>query len=125
MVKGDISARKHKRILFSAKEGVRCDLVIGGSGDGKIRANIMNLSQGGVGLSVRKDEGAAIHEGSRITIAEILGLEDLRVIENVSMEVRWVLKDDILAHMGMGCQFMDMSSDALEKVQSFINTRNR
>ena len=79
----------------------------------------MDLGEEGMCLALKQDDKDKLHEGDHVIIKEIKGSEDLQVITNVEMEVKWMLN---LKHIAVGCEFLNASQTLREQIRQFMNS---
>jgi c-di-GMP-binding flagellar brake protein YcgR len=84
-----------------------------------ITASIMDLGEEGICLALKQDDEDKLHEGDRMILTEIKGLEDLQVITNVEMEVKWTLN---LKHIAAGCEFLKAPQTLRDQIRQFMNS---
>jgi c-di-GMP-binding flagellar brake protein YcgR len=110
--------RQYKRMFFSMDEGPVAFLEFP---EKKLQAIILDLSPGGVGMSLKKEEAAPpVAMGERVLLKETRGILELQFIENIEMKIRWVQNYDSLQHILFGCEFMDVSEDFRNNIREFI-----
>ncbi len=107
--------RRHIRVYFNELDEVRCLFVPEGKDRREIPAAVIDLSLGGLHLSVEEDSG--FNPGDRLTLT-VLGHRGGSVCEeSAPMEIRWVFVQPGFKRFYMGCQFL-----ALPKAsQTFIS----
>jgi c-di-GMP-binding flagellar brake protein YcgR len=86
----------------------------------EILAKILNVSGGGFGLGIQRQDGISICPGDNFIIEDILGRKDLRNDEKVVISVRWVLDYHGMGSLGAGCSFSEIDSSYKEKISKFI-----
>lgn len=87
-----------------------------------VSAIVMDLSIGGLGLSIRKEETAAIKIDDRMKLKEIKGEKNLRFVSDLEVYVRWVQNYKSFKHILFGCEFADPSQTVKNQIQEFINS---
>ncbi len=87
-----------------------------------ISAIVMDLSVGGLGLSIRKDETIAIKANDRMKLKEIKGERNLRFVSDLEVYIRWVQNYKAFKHILFGCEFAEPSETVKNQVQDFINS---
>ena len=111
--------RIHEIIYLSSNLEVLVNLSISGTTT-TIQAKIMNLSEGGMALSYRRSQTEAINQGQILFIHEVSGAGDLKCIENKMVEARWVLDNEGLETVGVGCQFYGFTDTDKRAIKQFI-----
>jgi c-di-GMP-binding flagellar brake protein YcgR len=111
--------RKCERIVFSDKDGIIGIFSLLDNHKTFITASIMDLGEEGMCLALKQDDENKLHERDHVILKEIKGSEDLQVITNVEMEVKWTLN---LKHIAAGCEFVDISQTLRDQIRQFINS---
>jgi len=115
------SERRHfKRIFFSMKDGPSAVFNFSENYRKAITATVMDLSIGGLGLSIKKDEGL-IKEGEHLRLTEIKGVRYLKSIADIEMEIKWLRNYESFQHILFGCEFVYISDICRQDIQQFIN----
>jgi c-di-GMP-binding flagellar brake protein YcgR len=83
-------------------------------------AVIMDLSPGGLGLSIKKGE-TTITDGDSLILSEVRGRSGLESIKNLNTEVKWVQNFKAFKHILFGCEFTDITEAHQEDIQTAIN----
>ncbi|MCB9480854.1 MAG: PilZ domain-containing protein [Desulfobacteraceae bacterium] len=86
----------------------------------EIFAKILNVSQGGFGLGIQRQDGIKIVPGDSFVIEDILGRKELRNDKKITISVRWVLDYHGMGSLGAGCCFKEVDSLYMEKITKFI-----
>lgn len=113
--------RKHRRIFFSAKDGVKGELTIG-IPEKKITADILNISESGVGFSIYRDEDLLIAKGIRFVLNQIKGTAELAIMRDVETEIKWVFNHAGFKHIGFGCEFKNTPDTVVKKLRDYIDS---
>lgn len=89
--------------------------------DQKLHAIILDLSPGGVGMSIKKEkETSPVVMSERVLLRETRGIRELQFMKNIEMKIRWVQNYDSLQHILFGCEFIDASEDFRKNIREFI-----
>jgi len=114
--------RHHKRVYFSRNTRITVGLSVPGISRRTIQARILNLSEGGIALSYRRDHGFTVVKGTFLSIYEINGVDGLKCIQGKSVEVRWVLDDETFETIGAGCKFYGFNEADRNVIRKFVDT---
>ncbi len=114
--------RLYKRVYFSRKDEIKIKFYFKGSTGGASEALLMNLSQGGVALAARKNEVEEICKGSRLKVSFIEGEPELEFLSKIELEVKWVLHNTTLKHLGFGCEFLNISPNLRNRIKIFMES---
>jgi c-di-GMP-binding flagellar brake protein YcgR len=111
--------RRYKRFYFSVEDGLVGVFRIGKKQN--INASIMNLSAGGLFFVLEKNVAKKINVGQRVLLKEVLGDERLDFLRGIEMEIRWMAEINGLNHTGYGCEFLNVTKEAREKISEFVD----
>jgi len=112
--------RRYKRVFFSNQDDLTGILKLSDNREAFLTAFVKDLSEGGLGFAVKRDQKNKIIAGSQLTIKKIRGSEHLGFITDLKLEVIWVLDFDGLEHVGFGCRFLDMPQAFREKIRNYV-----
>ena len=119
-----IEQRKFKRFFFPNHEMIRAVFSFSDDRGLIFDSKVLNLSELGLGLVVRKSDTNAADDlkaGDILNLKEIVGNPDLEFIREIKSEIRWVVNAQWMDNIGFGCEFIDISAELREKINSFIN----
>lgn len=102
--------RRYPRLVFSPKDGVTAGLCFTNLGDTPlfIQAMVMNLSRGGLGMAIPRDEmgGLILAEGELFTVSELrIAYRQAKLTLETEAQVRWTIDADYVDHICFGCAF--------------------
>jgi c-di-GMP-binding flagellar brake protein YcgR len=90
--------------------------------DDSIAVNIINMSAGGLHFFLPRGSFKRISCGDHLTLREIKGTKNLKFISNVKLEVKWIAEHPSLKHVGLGCQFLNISEKTRQQIDQFVDT---
>jgi c-di-GMP-binding flagellar brake protein YcgR len=120
----NIEQRKYKRLYFPKDETIRAVFTFSGDKQLIFDSKVLNLSELGLGLVVRKSDTNAADDlkaGDILHLKEIVGNPDLEFVREIKSEIRWVANAQWMDNIGFGCEFIDISAELREKIDSYIN----
>jgi len=82
----------------------------------------MDLSAGGIRLTIGKDGFSDIKQGDRLMLIELNGAFGLEQITHIEMEIRWVLSHPSFNHIGLGCHFLNPTPEVREHLRAFMES---
>jgi hypothetical protein len=102
--------RRYPRLVFSPKDGVTAGLYFTTPYNAPlfIQAMVMNLSRGGLGMGILRDEmgGLNLVEGERLTVAELrIAYRRVSLALETEAQIRWTIDAEYLEHICFGCAF--------------------
>jgi len=118
---GGEEKRRYKRIYFTGEDNLQGVLAIPSLNIQNHTVAIMDLSVGGIGFTLKRDEVGSIEHGQQIILRSFGGNAALQLESDITMEVRWILTHDILKHQGVGCEFIIIESHIREKIQEIVS----
>ncbi len=114
--------RRFKRAVFSIEDGIIGVFSSDDFTNDSMAASIMNLSAGGLQFILPRDTSPEIGAGDRLILREIKGTTGLRFVSNLELEVKWVLDLQIFDHVGIGCEFLNVSDAIMDQIDQFVDS---
>lgn len=116
--------RKYQRVIFSQDDGVICIFkpISGGKKRNVTAASILNLSASGLQIIVKKEDMADFQKGQILVFKGIKGIKDLDFIEDIEMEIIWVLELKFLENIGIGCEFKNIPMPLIKHIDNFVTS---
>jgi len=112
--------RRYKRVFFSNQNDLAGILKLSDNHEVFLTAIIKDLSEGGLGFAVKRDQNNKIIAGSQLTLKNIRGSEHLTFMTDLKLEVMWVLDSGKLKNVGIGCRFLDIPQAVKEKIREYV-----
>ncbi|HAO21002.1 MAG: hypothetical protein BWK80_31305 [Desulfobacteraceae bacterium IS3] len=113
--------RQFDRIFFSAEDGITGSFALADS-SAQSDAIVMDLSVGGIRLTIGKDGFSHLKQGDRLMLIELNGAFGLEHIAHIEMEIRWVLSHPSFNHIGVGCHFLDPPPEVRAHIRAFLES---
>ncbi|QTA89531.1 PilZ domain-containing protein [Desulfonema magnum] len=117
-----IERREYKRMFFSIEDGPVAVFDLPNYQEKTIRAIVMDLSPGGMGLSIKKDDNIIINVEDRLLLREFKGHTELWPVVGIETKIRWIQNYKGFKHMLFGCEFLDIPETAKDQIRNFINS---
>ena len=111
--------RRFKRRVI-VEEGVVGIFHFRGAKEELVTAKIMDLSEGGLQLAVKRIDSKGIAVGKHLVLKEIKGLTDLESITGVELEIRWIVGPPSFDNIGVGCEIINISERVREQIRQFV-----
>jgi c-di-GMP-binding flagellar brake protein YcgR len=83
-------------------------------------ARLLNISEGGVGFHLKRSTKIGLKINDFLRLLVIFGHPHLNTITELSMEVRWIMDEDYLDHVAVGCEFINLDDHNREQIQDFV-----
>ena len=90
--------------------------------DDSIAVNIIDLSAGGLHFILPRGSFKEISTDDHLTLKEIKGTKNLDFISNVELEIKWIADHQSLKHIGLGCEFLNISEEIRQQIDQFVDT---
>ncbi len=119
-----IEQRQHIRYAFSKSTDARASMSLG-NGCGMVEMKILNISEGGLGLAVDKDQLKKLGVEDEMQLESVKGHTILDVLGGQKIRVKWILNYEPLMNLGLGCEFVSLDKNIREHIQGFIDEENR
>jgi len=113
--------RRFERFLFGADQRVTGDFKSLSTSLKTLNAEILNLSEGGMGLKFGPDAVDVANMGDQFSIQIIHGLGAFEFMAGMEISLRWVLGYKPERGLRVGCEFVHPKSDIQEEIRRFIN----
>ena len=114
--------RASDRVTFPFDKKIEATLLPVDGDKGGIIARVLNISEGGIGLSFEKSEQLALEQNRELLIDQIAGDDTLLCLQGQKMKIVWVLNSDIFASLGVGCEFISISDNCVECIRALGTT---
>jgi len=112
--------RRYTRIFFNDSDKIM-GIMSSAANESKIYSlSILNMSQGGIQIRQKRKEYQGLKKGDEINLCQIVGLQELVTLTNITMRVMWIMDNEYLDHVIMGVAFVDLTGDQLKALQSFV-----
>jgi hypothetical protein len=119
--------RRYPRLVFSPLDGVTAGLSFENPALEQdplpIQGMVMNLSHGGLGLGIPRDEmgGLTLAEGDLFEVVELrIAYRQVRLPLAAQAEIRWHIDAEYLDHICFGCAFQRIDAPLGERLRRFI-----
>ena len=115
--------RKHPRVSFSVSDGIVARFLVSEETNDLQTAYVLNLSEGGLFFTLRKDQDNLIREGDNLRFVEIKKWRTDHFRVNIQADVIW--RGDIPDYdsIGIGCKFRDISDKNLQNIKDLVGDR--
>jgi c-di-GMP-binding flagellar brake protein YcgR len=116
--------RRHHRIIFKEPRKIAALIspIEHDEEEKAVASAILNMSEGGIQISVERSLLDGIRCGRKILLHCISGLPDLLAFADVPMQVIWVMDNEHLDHVLVGAAFGDLSEEQEASLRSFVDT---
>ena len=123
MTASQIEKRRHHRIIFKDPKKIAALIspFEGSNGEEAVAASILNMSEGGMQISVERSSLDGICRGGRIMLHCISGLPDITAFTDVPMQVVWIMDNEYLDHVLVGVAFDQLSQQQEECLRMSVD----
>ena len=122
MTEQTVDLRKGKRIFFEVTDNIEGAAVVAEMFDQAIPIKFLNLSEGGISFQAERSICQRISWDQVITI-KVAQTGLLAFLDNIKVEVKYVLDYDMVAHVTFGCQFIEPKKIVLNEIKKIIDAR--
>ena len=120
--------RKYRRVLFSIDQGLSGQITIESRKLKKSQplvAPILDISKGGIGFVLDPIYEKEIKINDQLKLTQLtICVDDQKRVHHLEahqpMKVRGKIKADFLSHVGVGCDFTDITSNIWGEIKAFI-----
>lgn len=118
----ELERRRVKRFFFDDTDSIEASVATQGHNQTNFHARVLNLSQDGIFITVAplNIPPDGFNAGTQLILRKITGTEPAVYIDDIRMEVRWLLQNQHLDHVGLGCKFLQMSEDTGKQLNRFM-----
>jgi len=114
--------RKYRRAIFTLQDGILGHFILPNHQDESKSGPILNISEGGLFITLKRDNNRRLKKGDHITLTEIKGHKDLEFKGQIDTVIKWILDHESLECIGFGIQFNDLSEETRQKLRQFVNS---
>lgn len=114
--------RRSKRIFFSVKDRITAEFQLPPPRSEPLTGSIMDISPDGIGITLEKSAAPQLSQGDRLILKSVRNIRVLSFLQDLELEIRWLLDHRSLSHIGLGCQFIDISEETRERIRGFMET---
>ncbi len=108
-------------MLISGKTELIASLIPIGNEETPVFAEIINLSEEGMGFIFRNKPSLNLYEGRRFILKEIQGNQSLRFLTGIEMEIKWIIGYHPSRGIRLGCVFSQITETVRDKIRQSIN----
>ncbi len=123
MTSNQIEKRRHHRIIFKDPKKIAALIspLDQQRANDAAAASILNMSEGGIQMSVEKISSEGFQRGRDILLHGISGLPDLAALTEVQLQIVWVIENEFLDHVLIGTAFQQLSDQQRQSLRAFVN----
>jgi c-di-GMP-binding flagellar brake protein YcgR len=118
-----IEKRERARVFFTLEEDITAVVSSHGTNVQSIPVTILSLSAGGVSFLGNRYKFTGISEGDKLTLSKFNFPQPLGTIENLKVDVIYILDFQHNVRLSFGCEFIDIPGSLSEKIEKFVQYR--
>ncbi len=111
--------RKYPRIFFPGEEVALAKIIPAGE-EKSFDVRLLNISEGGIGFHLKRSADIRLKVNDTLQLISIFGHPHLGAVSDLSMEVRWIMDEEYLDHVAVGCEFIGLDNHNRELLQDFV-----
>jgi hypothetical protein len=115
--------REHPRASFSVSDGIVARFLMHEDNDDLKTAYILNLSEGGLFFTLRKDQTDLVKEGDNLRFVEIKKWRTSHFLVNIQADVVWQGDIPDYDSIGIGCKFRKISDKNLQNIKDLVGEK--
>ena len=115
-----LERRRYKRVFFPNQDESASILKFCDGHEEFLTVIVKDLSEGGLGFAVKRNNIDNLITGTQLAIKKIQGSDNLGFLTDLKLEVIWVLDCDEFEHVGFGCRFLDVPQALREKIRNYV-----
>ena len=115
--------REHPRVYFTVSDGIVARFFSSDDHQELQTAYILNLSEGGLFFTLRKDQNNLIKEGDNLRFVEIKKWRTNHFLVNIQANVVWQGNIPDYDSIGIGCKFSNISDKNLQNIKELVGER--
>jgi len=86
-----------------------------------VPAAILNMSEGGMQISVERNALGGIRRGRKVLLHCISGLPEIAAFTDIPMQVVWLMDNDYLDHVLVGVAFEQLSAQQKDCLRASVD----
>lgn len=119
----NIERRKYKRLFFSIENLVDCIFTFSEQQKTIMKAKVLNLSAGGVCISIERKKRQELKKGDNLILEEIPSFAPLDFVSSIDLTVKYVIENKKFKNIYIGCEFSSISISMRNRIQEFVDSR--
>lgn len=115
--------REHPRVSFTVSDGIVARFLASENIHELQTAYVLNLSEGGLFFTLRKDQSNLLKEGDNLRFVEIKKWRTSHFLVNIQANVVWQGNVPGYESIGIGCKFSNISEKNLQNIKDLVGER--
>ena len=115
--------RAFRRLAFPKDSEINATLVTM-EGDSEIKAKILNVSQGGIGLAAERSEREKIEEEVEFLVESVSSGTGVPCLAGQKVRIKWILNYEQLDNLGIGCEFVNLNEECIAEINALFVEQN-
>ncbi|MDU9050305.1 MAG: PilZ domain-containing protein [Candidatus Electrothrix sp. Rat3] len=117
--------RRYTRIIFNERNRVQAAVALPGeqNPDQQMPASVLNMSEGGMQVSIERKKFQPMQQGDTVFLARIMGVQDLDALRDIPMRLIWIMDNEYLEHVLLGMSFSALSERQRGVLRFFVANR--
>lgn len=112
--------RKYRRVVLKIEDGYFGNFKL--TNQDIIIAPIVNLSAGGLNMSVPVKARDQINEGDTLMLQSIVGGANLSFLSDIKTEIRWIKDLQTPGYVSVGCCFKEITDAVHDQLAKFVDS---
>lgn len=115
--------REYPRVSFTVSDGIVARFLASEDNHELQTAYVLNLSEGGLFFTLRKDQSNLIKEGDNLRFVEIKKWRTNHFLVNIQANVVWQGTIPDYDSIGIGCKFNNISEKNMQNIKELVSQR--
>ena len=122
---GQNEKRRYTRVIFNEHTRVHAVVFFTDQQDTvqEMPASVLNMSEGGVQISIERRKFHEMRPGDTVLLSRLTGVQQLKALKNLSMQVIWMMDNEYLEHILLGMSFSALTEKQRGILCSFVENR--
>ena len=117
--------RKYRRAYFSLEESTSADVFHVRNDSKPVHVQLLSIGAGGISFYGNQFKLPGVKEGDRLILKDIRAPFPLGIIENIEVEVKYILDEVNSVCTAYGCQFINLPDEPNRRIEIFIDEQFR
>lgn len=115
-----VDKRSYPRLCLTLADGYFGHFIL--PNQERLVASILNLSAGGINMSVAENSWGSFKEGDLLLLRHIAGGANFSFINDIKGQVRWVKQLQSNNFVSVGCSFLDLTAEQVRQLAQFVDS---
>lgn len=115
--------RRYERVFFARDEAIVGSISFLNRETAPIAAGVLNLSECGICIFFKRKLSGKVIKGDRMILHSIKGFSPELSLQDVQMEVRWIMDHKAFENLELGCEMLDVTEEQRSAIREIVASR--